>query len=66
MNSKFLTTNDAEAERAVMAATAITPEFARLAPISTGILVQVCADQNEAASLPLPNRRRTIVTNTNA
>jgi hypothetical protein len=50
MNSEFLTTNDAEAERAVMAATAITPEFARLAPIATGVLVQVCADQTEAAT----------------
>ena len=44
------TTNDAEAERAVMAATAITPEFARLAAIATGILAQVCADQTEAAT----------------
>ena len=50
MNSEFLTTNDAEAERAVMAATAITPQFPRLAATATGILAQVCADQTEAAT----------------
>ena len=33
-----------------MAATAITPEFGRLAATATGILAQVCADQAKAAT----------------
>src|ERR1700730_9057331 len=49
LRSETSATQDPAAERAVMAATAITPEFDRVATIATAILAQVCPDVTVAA-----------------